>query len=588
MNKIRFIKALLVCAGLLVLSVQNVLGQEEAAVKTLQVVSFTEVDKNAEDGDDARKASNFAGKLKNTALIKVFLPCEIEATTPASVQPMQRRQTRGGSYAYYIWLPKNESSIRIVPKDKYQSVKVLFYEHNPKILKRTPKHQTDAGVLPGKVYNLVLHDPEPTIIETHLEGSYVTIDKDSRKIFAGSDGTIILNDLTPGDHTAYVYTSNGDQRGSVAIKAQEKKYTCDVRRKKRITITTIPAGQAVYIKDGEITDRFNPSKEYVYKSYKVVVNFNGNEVAKEITVDDANSAFVIRNTRTFNVTPMYNGRSTAATLFENRNAVVAGENDVILDGNTYRITRPIGESYTYQATGSDGGKSKKLRISVNNNSAYDYQLPIGARNTIVWPWMREYDAAALGVGVGYIQKQMVVKGEGEKATTNGVWADGWDKWLHGIQAGVYAQPCLSWGLGLYSGLFYEVYFSSNGSGNSDEYTDFIEHNLTIPVHALYRLPFGKKVALSVHGGLGFSYAVYGAYKAEGYDDYTDIYGRDTAPKRFNMALEAGLEFRVGPVQVGLLYSKGINDHKSYAYLGDYKTTYKKIGINVAWVINANE
>lgn len=89
------------------------------------------------------------------------------------------------------------------------------------------------------------------------------------------------------------------------------------------------------------------------------------------------------------------------------------------------------------------------------------------------------------------------------------------------------------------------------------------------------------------GGLGFSYAVYGAYTADEYEDYTDFYGEDAFPKRFNIALEGGLDFRVGPVQIGLLYSKGLSNHSSYSSDGDYKTTYNKIGINVAWVFGAN-
>ncbi len=116
------------------------------------------------------------------------------------------------------------------------------------------------------------------------------------------------------------------------------------------------------------------------------------------------------------------------------------------------------------------------------------------------------------------------------------------------------------------------------------YNNFQEHNIVVPVHALYRLPFGEKCAINIHGGLGFSYAVYGAYTADELENYTDFYGEAGYPKRFNMALEGGLDFRVGPVQIGLLYSKGLTNHGSYSSLGDFKTTCNKIGINVAWVI----
>lgn len=51
-----------------------------------------------------------------------------------------------------------------------------------------------------------------------------------------------------------------------------------------------------------------------------------------------------------------------------------------------------------------------------------------------------------------------------------------------------------------------------------------------------------------------------------------------------MALEGGVDFRIGPVQIGFTYSKGLTDHGIYSSIGDYKTNYNKLGINVAWVI----
>lgn len=188
------------------------------------------------------------------------------------------------------------------------------------------------------------------------------------------------------------------------------------------------------------------------------------------------------------------GRSTSATVYENNKPLVeSDENGVVLNGNTYQVTRPIGSSYKYYATNYNG-KSPKTTVNVNNNSQSDYQLSIAARNSIVWPWQREYDAAPMGLAMGYVQKQMVTKGEGYKLKENGVWDDGEDKWLHGMQIGIYAQPCFSWGLGMYTGLFYEFYLSSN---DNYDYDSFQEHNLVIPVHALYRLPFSRKCALSI-------------------------------------------------------------------------------------------
>lgn len=555
------------------------MAQQEVAAQELQVVSFTEADKS---DFDTTTPSNFAGKLKTSALVKVFMPGEIESTDPKPSKEIERRRTSTG-YAYYIWMEQHSNRIRILPKgNKFQTKVVNFYEYG--IPKYIPIKGKKGGLQAGKVYHLVLRDPSPIYIDTHLPGTYATIDNGTRRIPADANGRITLKDLATGDHTANIYASDGSTRGSVMIKESDKVYEHDARKKTRLSIRTNPVGGEILIKDGEFTEKYDRSKEYAHKSYLVIANINNNEVRQTITVDDNHTSFIINNTKTFDITPIYNGSADYATVYEDRKALVAGEeNNVILDGKTYRITRPVGSKFRYYASHSNG-KSKDITINVENGMNTDYLLKINPRNPFRWPWQRPYEPAPMGVAIGYVQKQMVTKGEGEKLKENGVWNDGVDKWLYGMQFGFYAQPCFSWGLGLYTGLFYEAYLSSNGSGNSDEYENFQEHNLSLPVHALYRFPLGKKCALSLHGGLGFNYVVYGAYTADGVEDNSDFYGEDGCPKRFNMALEGGVDFRIGPVQIGFTYSKGLTDHGIYSSIGDYKTNYNKLGINVAWVI----
>lgn len=573
-------KAMLLCIIANSFGTNEIKAQQESSERELQIVSFTEADKS---DFDVTTPSNFDGKLKTTALVKVFMPGEIESTDPVASKDIERKITPGGgTYAFYVWIEQHSNSMRIVPKgNTYQSVKITFKDYDIPVY--SPRNK-NGGLQAGKVYHLVLRDPTPVYIDTHLQGAYASVDNNTQKIYADKDGRITLKDLTSGEHIVNVFANDGNSRGSVKIDDRQKIYTLDARKKAILKINTNPSGGQIYIMNGETKEDYDRSKEYAYGSYKVIAHINGNIVEKSITVDDRHKSFTIDNTKTYNITPMYMGSSTSATVYENNKQLVEGEeNGVVLEGNTYQVTRPIGGTYKYYAT-NYSGKSPKTTVSVNNNSQSDYQLSIAARNTIVWPWQREYDAAPMGVAFGYVQKQMVTKGEGEKLKENGVWGDGEDKWLHGMQIGVYAQPCFSWGLGMYTGLFYECYLSSN---DNEDYENFQEHNVVVPVHALYRLPFGKKCAVSIHGGLGFSYAVYGAYKADGYEDYTDFYGEDALPKRFNMALEGGLDFRIGPVQIGFLYSKGLNDHGSYSFLGDYKTTYNKIGINVAWVVGVD-
>lgn len=107
---------------------------------------------------------------------------------------------------------------------------------------------------------------------------------------------------------------------------------------------------------------------------------------------------------------------------------------------------------------------------------------------------------------------------------------------------------------------------------------------------LFRLPLGKKVALSVHGGLGFNYSVYGTYtsKEDYIEDFDDFYGEDGFPKRFNMAAEIGAGLRLGPIQLNFQYSKGINDHESYSTVGDYKTVQNKYTFGISYMISSDE
>lgn len=578
MKKIFFTKAILSCFIMIGFSVQESKAQEDVK---LQVVSFSEADQQDLDTSNSTLIKRL--KNKGQTMVKLFMPGEIKTTNPNSTEKLEKILDVTGRFAYKLYLPAGKHKMSITTS-KNQKIQVDFTskECGEFIEARIPG-KPNGGLQAGKIYHLELRDPTPVYIDTSLKGAYACIDNKTEKIYADNDGRITLHNLAYGKHKVDIFIKNEVKpRKSVTIEDSARIYKFDIRKKTRIDIQTIPAGGQIYILNGEAEELYDRNQEYAYGPYKVIAYINGNKVEKNITVDDNtyNKPFPIPNTRTYNITPVYNG-AVSATVYENNKRLDAGiDEDVVLEGNTYRITRPIGGSYKYYASNSTG-KSKKIRVNVSNNSQSDYQLSIAARNSIVWPWQRDYDAAPVGVAIGYVQKQMITKGEGEKLKENGVWDDGQDKWLSGMQIGILGQPCFSWGLGIYTGLFYEFYLSSN---DNYDYTDFQEHNLVVPIHALYRLPFGRKCALSVHGGLGFSYVINGAYKGDGYEDFTDFYGEPAFPKRFNMALEGGIDFRVGPVQIGLLYSKGINDHKSYSSLGNYKTTYNKIGINVAWVI----
>lgn len=261
--------------------------------------------------------------------------------------------------------------------------------------------------------------------------------------------------------------------------------------------------------------------------------------------------------------------------------LVVDNKDKYTSEPSYKVNLPYG---THSFRVSYNGKSKEKFINVNKPEQTQV-FKLSAKNDVVWPWQREYDIAPVGFSLAYVYKQLVTTGEGQKLKESGVWPDGKGKTLKGMQAGLHFQPCFKFGLGLYTGLFYELYVSTS---KKYDYDMFIEHCAYVPVHLYYRIPFGRKVALSVHGGLGFNYVIHGAYSAkdEDIEDYTDFYEEDGFPKKFNMAMEVGAGLRLGAFQLNFQYGKGLNDHKSYSSQGDFKTIQNKYTFGVSYMFSA--
>ena len=203
----------------------------------------------------------------------------------------------------------------------------------------------------------------------------------------------------------------------------------------------------------------------------------------------------------------------------------------------------------------------------------------------------EHEDAKWGVAMGYVSKDWRTDfGSGYTYKEN-LWGEE-DKRFHGMQVGVFYQPCFKWGLGIYTGLFYEGYISLS---SKMEYDEFVEHSGYIPLHLSYRIPLGRELSVSLRGGLGLNYAFYGEFREFGYEDYEGNYygphdyfleyGREGWPKRFNAQAEMALSFRCKMLQVGLTYSRGLTDHRFYRADGDYKTRQNKFALSVALVLS---
>lgn len=442
-------------------------------------------------------------------------------------------------------------------------------------------NRLDLPVLePKGIYEVTL------MSEKKLTINVKTLPQENVKVYIDDvyrgDGTSDIPNVKIGERHL-VISYKGQERVNETIKVSESSvsFAYDFRERKKVRFESDPKNAILYV-NGEEKGRTPLELELPYDNYSIRAELGPGETDQQaITVDGLSPVKIklepIRKKK-FVVFATYNGRKVAADLY------VDGKQTEGADKYSYDLEMPIGRTYNMNMMYQ--GDSKKRKIKVTNNMNVEQEFKIAARNSFVWPWQREYDVCPMGFSVGYVSKQLVSKGEGEKYKENGVWDDGEGKSLHGMQIGLHFQPCFSWGLGLYSGLFYEWYMSWN---DNYDYNEFMEHCLYVPVHAYYRLPFANKIALSVHGGLGFNCSVYGAYtdSDDTLEDYTDFYGEDAFPKRFNMAAEIGAGFRIGPVQVNAQYSKGITNHKSYEYLGDYKTIQNKLSISVSYVFGSS-
>lgn len=460
MAKHDFYAKLLVSLLAIVFQVQSISAQSVGTDRKLEVVSFGLAD-NADN--DTRKDSNFRGKLANTALVKVFMPGEVENVDPEPVQIERKTSTGGGGIATYIWLKthRESSTLSIMPKNSdIGKIQIDLTKYG--ISKWTYKNR-NGGLQAGKVYRLVLRDPAPVLIDTQLPGAYAVVNGSTKKYYADSNGRITIDNAPSGERIVTIYAADGTFRETVEIKDETKIYTHDCRRKYILNLKTMPEGARLVIKDGEIEMEYQPNMQLAEKAYEVIAYFPGNpDVVKNMITLHENTTKTIYNTKTYTVTPMYDGVpvGTGASVFENENMLKSTDEGVVVKGKSYQVTRPIGQTLKYYAT-FDEKKSKTKSIKVSANMQSDIELKVETRKDFQWPWGRKYNPVPVDFTIGYVQKQIVTSGNGEKVKESPAWFDGESKWLRGFQLGIGVHPCFKFGLGFYSGVFYEMYISSN-------------------------------------------------------------------------------------------------------------------------------
>ena len=201
------------------------------------------------------------------------------------------------------------------------------------------------------------------------------------------------------------------------------------------------------------------------------------------------------------------------------------------------------------------------------------------------------------LSVGYVNKYWQTDFDGRIVKEN-IWGEEGKK-IHGVQVGVHLTPCLPIGLGIHSGLFYEYYYSVSDILKEYGFNDFREHNLYMPLHGLYRIPLSPLSSISVFGGLGFNWAMWGSYNRDRVvrDIFGQVSGVESAfaewhhygngewPRHMNVQWEVGCCVRIETVQLRFTYSRGLTNHKLYT---GYETRQNKIGISLEFAAKKDD
>ena len=392
------------------------------------------------------------------------------------------------------------------------------------------------------------------------------------------------------------YGSSGWVSGQVVESKQM--YTVTLRNARTVTINVVtnPTGLRVTLTDLGMSKMSIESRakftDVPLGRHTLSISQNGSvRLTEEIVVSDDNVYFE------------YDVRERKTVRFVSKPAGATLSIDGKVEGETpLSLELPYGSCMVRAVAGSGQEISKYVVIGENTPVEIDLgvitsildkaaediskhrneEIPKHKEKVLTPSRSRSNVLSPFGFGVSYVSKKFVTDGD-RSIEESGVWNPGeGSDWLTGIQVGATFQPDFGHGLGLYTGLYYELYSSSCDS--YDSYDKFTEHCLYIPVHALYALPLGGKVALRFHGGVGINYILQGVYKdSDGeYDSYTLPYGSDLFPKAFNLTLELGLGVRLGPIQLNAQYGMGLNDHETYADYGDYTTKQNKMTFGVSF------
>lgn len=478
------------------------------------------------------------------------------------------------------------------------------------------KHFELSAYIKGYGYTKVLKRPvdEYQVYDVTLKCNFfetitIQVEPEDCSIFCNNKsgkGILQIDNINYGTYKVTIVDANNNKffREIKVEKGGEKLYKIDVTPEKSVKFDIIGCKgylRITNLKDkktiecGHRTDAKRCESSYKLSLKQGLYNIEVYDVKNPENYEKKEYFKIDANTEVVELKPIpmmdiqvyavYKGQRVKADLYVNNSSEKEEYSESYYANGTYNLMVPKNQGLRLYMSylGQDGTQN----ITPSNLKNRTIEVVIKEqkiKRTSVW---QRYEPEIMGFSLGYVGKQLVTTGEGYQYKEPGVWGeDDEGKWLSGVQVGFHFEPCFKFGLGIYTGLFYEFYYSSYDDSDY-AWDSYLEHCGYFPIHGCWRIPFGDECGMFLHAGLGLNYIFSGKYSdsSDYYEDYTDFYGEDTWPKKFNMTLDYGVMLRIGWCMLGANFSSGITDHESYAYLGSYETVQNKMNFTLGFLIS---
>lgn len=387
-----------------------------------------------------------------------------------------------------------------------------------------------------------------------------------------------------GKHSV-TFTRNGKKVGEtneIIVSDENHVFDFDLREKYSVKVDSDPTNAHVYVRIDDKNQDFGLTPTTVTLpegSYQMITTIDKNMSDTTLLIVPSSRRMInLEQKERVEFYAIENGISVPASLWIkrlDRSNYTINPSDTEGKRKSFDMKLPCGR---YQIRMSTDTKSKTKNITVRKNHKSTYALKL-KRAEWIWPWDIDFIDRFWGFQLGYVQRYFKVQYYEEESETFDIAWRLSGRTTSGFRAGIHFQPCLEWGLGIYTGLFFEYYYSKSPSSDEttddngfyDFYTSYSEKCISFPAHAYFRIPFSKDFALSIHGGIDIDYFFGAKYKDSNdvYMTYTPSYNTEFQYKHFNFAynISTGIQYKV--ILVEASWSNGITNNNQMTDEGSF-------------------